>query len=505
MGTGVNLITQTLNINGGSIDIHLDGGFVKTYSTNTGTNKYQAVVPVASGLDFGTHTVKITMKTGLIIHIDAFDVMNEAAVVHEYEYGDTGWKDRLTSYNGASITYDAIGNPLTYRDGMSMSWGCGRRLSGMTKNGVTTSYGYNDAGIRTSKESIYTDVEFRLSGDKILQTSTNGYYMDFLYDESGQLYAFTCYGSLYYYIRNGQGDIAGILASNGVLMARYIYDSWGVLLDMTDASGVSIIAGTGHPALMNPFRYRGYYYDQETGFYYCNSRYYDPVTGRWINADGLVQMDIVDANLYVYCRNNPVNFKDPSGTLEYYSMHDQYIAYCNLYWQYYEIGNQAAMDYYLREMYRMAQLGLFQGDYRFGPIWHEAGTDKRAEMPKYEYGNLNPGFSVESFNGYLGAVGTFLEYGDFPKTAGIIGNVSLGLDIGITGYKIYTIWDNPNLMTSQKIAGTGIAGINLAGGIVVGLVASSAGSIVIGAIILISGTIFFSTITDLAFKELGIN
>ena len=75
----------------------------------------------------------------------------------------------------------------------------------------------------------------------------------------------------------------------------------GKLLSVTDGSGVDVSSNTGHVGNINPLRYRGYYYDSETGFYYLNSRYYDPETGRFINADGEVNDDILGTNLFSYC------------------------------------------------------------------------------------------------------------------------------------------------------------------------------------------------------------
>ena len=87
-----------------------------------------------------------------------------------------------------------------------------------------------------------------------------------------------------------------------------MYDSWGKVVGTTGSLADTIGA-------TNPFRYRGYYYDAETGLYYLNSRYYDPEVGRFINADGYVStgQDILGNNMFAYCGNNPVNRADPSG------------------------------------------------------------------------------------------------------------------------------------------------------------------------------------------------
>ena len=121
-------------------------------------------------------------------------------------------------------------------------------------------------------------------------------------------------GSVYYFQKNLQGDVARIYDGNGSLVAQYVYDAWGnhkVLnangTEMTDESFIGKV---------NPIRYRGYYYDEETGLYYLQSRYYDPEVGRFINADDIDYIEpetLMGCNLYAYCGNNPVMYVDPSG------------------------------------------------------------------------------------------------------------------------------------------------------------------------------------------------
>ena len=141
------------------------------------------------------------------------------------------------------------------------------------------------------------------------------------YDTNGTLYSvkYTLTDSselmTYYYTHNSRGDIVGIYNGNGELRAHYEYDAWGNVLSITDANG-NAITDPNHVGKLNPFRYRGYYLDTETGFYYLMSRYYDPVTHRFVNSDGYFQAgsDILDTNMNAYCRNNPINFYDPTGT-----------------------------------------------------------------------------------------------------------------------------------------------------------------------------------------------
>ena len=142
-----------------------------------------------------------------------------------------------------------------------------------------------------------------------ITTSMDTTTLDFFYDESGRPFAFnyTPEGSTpntYYYILNLQGDVVQIIDEGGVLQAEYVYSPWG-----------EIISAEGDLAEVNPLRYRGYYYDSETGFYYLQSRYYDPANRRFINADGLISSNwsFSGLNMFAYCENDPVGRSDPSG------------------------------------------------------------------------------------------------------------------------------------------------------------------------------------------------
>ena len=220
-----------------------------------------------------------------------------------YTYAATnGWKDQLTGYNGVGLTYDASGNPLRYY-GYVMSWENGRQLSGFTGGISPVSYEYNDSGIRTKKTVGSTVTEYFVEGGLLLGQKTGSNVMQFLY-EGGSIYGFLYNGTPYYYVYNGQGDVVSVLNGTGTTVATYLYDAWG-----------NLTSSSGSMADTNPIRYRGYYYDIESGFYYLQSRYYDPKTGRFINADGQINADMSGTNLYAYCGSNPVNFADPTGRI----------------------------------------------------------------------------------------------------------------------------------------------------------------------------------------------
>ena len=230
-----------------------------------------------------------------------------------YTYS-SGWKDQLTSFNGKAITYDAMGNPLSYM-GMNLTWEKGRQLKTLKKSGTLSQYVYDNDGRRIQKTVGDKVIRFYLDGDKIIaQKEEGGERMDFLYDEKGTPFAFEYQGKMYFYQTSLQGDIIGIVDSEGSQVVVYRYDAWGEVLVSSDASGFGL-------AQINPLRYRGYYYDQETGLYYLQTRYYDPKVRRFLNADDASVLtkdpeQLTEKNLYAYCDDNPVMYRDDTGMFD---------------------------------------------------------------------------------------------------------------------------------------------------------------------------------------------
>ncbi len=260
-------------------------------------------------------------------------VTQDGEPVKTYGYTDSTWGDLLTSFNGQTITYDAIGNPLQYRDGMSFTWAKGRQLQGIAKDGLNASYTYDENGLRLSKNvnGVTTKI-FRTNGQMVGMNMSDGKDMTFLLDGDGKVYGvhYDHYSfdqkktETYYFAFNAQGDVIGIYEFYGKVIATYDYDEWGnctVNVLCEDSNGHAVDS-PDHIAQVNPFRYRGYFYDAETGFYYLNSRYYDPGTGRFVNADGYTQtgQGLLDKNMFAYCLNNPVMFCDSSGCYVEYTI-----------------------------------------------------------------------------------------------------------------------------------------------------------------------------------------
>ena len=241
-----------------------------------------------------------------------------------YLYGDSEWKDLLTTYNGQTITYDAIGNPLSYRDGISLTWQNGRKLASYSDASNNITYTYDASGMRTGKtvttsEGTTNSYTYVYENGLLLQMCMGSRIYDFSYDSNGTPVSIayrtraTATPTYYYYGVNSRGDVEFLYNSSGSVVAVYKYDAYGKLNSVENASGVAITSAT-HIANMNPLRYRSYVYDNETGFYYLQTRYYDSVTCRFVNADKQLNTNTITGhNQFAYCVNNPTNYVDYTG------------------------------------------------------------------------------------------------------------------------------------------------------------------------------------------------
>lgn len=232
-----------------------------------------------------------------------------------YQYQNQYWNDQLTSYAGESILYDSIGNPVSIGNSITLSWINGKSLNTFndTEKELSVSYKYNEKGIRTSKTINSNETKFYLEDNNIIYEQTGNDVIYYQYDLTG-LCGLKYNGNTYYYLKNIHDDIVGILNSNFEQVISYEYDSWGNLLSIKDEQG-NDVTEQNNIGIINPFRYRSYYYDKETNLYYLNSRYYNPEWGRFLNADGILgaNEDILAYNLYAYVSNNPIMYSDELG------------------------------------------------------------------------------------------------------------------------------------------------------------------------------------------------
>ena len=178
-----------------------------------------------------------------------------------------------------------------------MQWKNGCRLTSLQKRSNMISYSYDETGLRTEKSTNTNRTYFDrdASGNLVHEfRDYSGYlgedsHLYYYYDANGSIGSISYNGVRYAFRKNLQGDVIAILDTSGNVVARYTYDAWGRILSITDGNGNANTSST-FIGNVNPIRYRGYYYDTETGWYYLNSRYYDPQVKRFINADGIIEI-----------------------------------------------------------------------------------------------------------------------------------------------------------------------------------------------------------------------
>jgi RHS repeat-associated protein len=241
---------------------------------------------------------------------DELDSYYESKV---YAYETTGNRDRMACYNNECCAYDSLGNPYMYRC-HDLSWTKVRKLASFDN----IQFKYNASGIRYQKFNEITEktTNYTLDGDRILKETDGTNTITYYYANGNAPIGFNYNGTDYYFCKNIQGDVVGIYNASGHIVVKYVYDAWGNH-KIYDANN-NEVTSTSHIGYINPIRYRGYYFDVETGLYYLGARYYDPDVGRFINADSTdvvttTLTDFTDKNLYAYCDNNPITRKDDGG------------------------------------------------------------------------------------------------------------------------------------------------------------------------------------------------
>ena len=207
------------------------------------------------------------------------------------------------------MTYDACGNILK-KGNTSFTWTQGRKLSTIN-NGKSIRYYYDHTGARVKKVVDDVTTEYRMAGSLIVSERTGDETIWYQYDSAARLVAMVVGGVRYNYVRNAQNDIIGLIDKTGKRVVSYKYDSWGKTISTTGTLAATI-------GKKNPFRYRGYYFDAESGMYYLQSRYYDVEIRRFISADKLEGLfleleNLMQYNLFAYCFDTPINMSDADG------------------------------------------------------------------------------------------------------------------------------------------------------------------------------------------------
>ena len=254
-------------------------------------------------------------STGNVVAKHIKEINNDGSLTNvrdiKYSYQNGEWADQLTQYDGQKITYDGMGNPIDYIDGKTFKWTRGRQLEQMTlKDGSSVTYKYNQDGLRTYKDTKESITNYQWDDSKLIRETVaykgdeKKYDIWYFYNNDDEAIGFE------YFEKNKQGDVIGLLDTKGKELVKYSYDAWGNIVDVSYENETAL--------KLNHITYRGYYKDNESGFYYLQSRYYDSETGRFINADdvkilGIKDTSIYKDNLYCYCNNNVVNCTDPNG------------------------------------------------------------------------------------------------------------------------------------------------------------------------------------------------
>lgn len=227
---------------------------------------------------------------------------------------DSVVKDKLVKVGGKVVAYDA-NNPLvpTSYDGNTYTFE-GRRLARIQKGGKVIDYTYNDQGLRIKKNvtenGTSLETRFFYDGTKLVAEISPERRLDFLYDENDRLYGFVLdKTATYFYVRDTLENILGVIDSAGNLVVQYAYNAWGKIQSITGTLATTI-------GEYNPFRYKGYHFDSDTGMYYCHTRYYIPDWCRWLCADNAMFLQpncLTGFNVYSYCYNDPINLVDKFG------------------------------------------------------------------------------------------------------------------------------------------------------------------------------------------------
>lgn len=313
-------ITDNLNASNEISNTYNSVGLISSVSYNNQTNNYT----YDSANRLKTETINGTTVSYAYNNNNSITSTTGGSYGANYGYDSLG---RLITFTQSGATkhfrYDEMGNPTMYKgasttDLDNLVWTQGRKLESGTLNGNSFAYQYDMNGMRYKKNVNGNETEYYMDGTSIIaenrKVGTTETLIYYIYDALG-ISGMRYNDQNYYYLKNTLGDIIGIKDETGAQVATYTYDAWG-----------NIVSKSGSMADINPFRYRGYYYDNETGFYYLQTRYYDPSIRQFINADNyellpILSQTIGQLNLFAYANNNPIMLTDETGesvTLAYF-------------------------------------------------------------------------------------------------------------------------------------------------------------------------------------------
>ena len=254
------------------------------------------------------------------------------------------WTDKLTAYGDTEIETDSIGNPLNLTGvnflgqsvNSTLEWN-GRQLASATVDGTRYEYTYDSEGMRTSMavydvetNALMTSCYYVWENGKLrgyTVTDGNGVTentVKMLFDINDDSVGYELYSAddnttkTFFFLKNLQGDITNVYNENGEDVLQYAYDAWGNVTVLLDKSSFEDINKSIEAAVYTPITYRGYCYDFYTGLYYLQSRYYNPLYGRFLNMDDTSILEktsgtVHGANLFAYCNNDPVMNVDYTG------------------------------------------------------------------------------------------------------------------------------------------------------------------------------------------------
>lgn len=275
---------------------------------------------LANGKEIGSEYM-YDVRGNILLYYVVDARTNQILCNYEFFYNQTGNKNKLVKVKSLisneeyNIEYSTNGEPSLY-----LGWTIAYNMKSITtllNSDYEINYTYNASGIRTSKvvtkNNNTTTTEYILDGTNIIKeirSGENNAALQYFYDSNNEIVGFTYNNVKYLYLKNLQNDIIGIVDSNNNIVVKYYYNAYGKIINKVDTSGINL-------SDINPFRYRGYYQDNETGWYYLNSRYYDVETLRFITMDDVDYLgasgSVLSYNLYSYCENNPINNSDSNG------------------------------------------------------------------------------------------------------------------------------------------------------------------------------------------------